>query len=806
MGKKYLISIMLLCILALMTCGTASADEYKHTLNAGTTVIDHDGANLTINNVLSQASFDPGTDVLVISGVSDMPVIINCSLNLKLDNVTIETDADHGSLVIGDVNLSDGVTVNLILANDSVNYFNHTASGAGIFVPYHGTLIIDTESGTVPGILYANGSDYHGGGDYGAGAGIGGSGSYLGHNSGDITINGGIIYAKAGAYGGSIYDISRDIGGAGSSEFYEAGSANITINGGTVSAMNYGIGGGSSVGNIGGSADVLITGGTVLVYSDYQDMLDIGSGRSGISGGTSKVQINGVSANVISFGQGIGGAVGTTSKVFYTKGSVLISDAGSYNTIITNSSDDPLYPLTFNITSTNDEPLGGVEIKHMGMPYAVTRDTDYSYLDSDSPALSKKGMATIWVDADIYTNTNITFSDDSGETFSAPGLPATVGSGSHPVVDVKRGVSTYNITLNANGGTFEGSGSTVVIEVGNDLDYNAIISFINTELTSQAPVNGGWTAKTWYKTTTSGVVSDKWESGVLSEGDILYVGWFGNITLDANGGEFGPAVFTKEFEVQQAQTFDSLTLPTVTFGSWDFNGWFHEVDSVSSEMTGVGLTDSDDKADDTDTFNVGDTIYAGWTGHAYFSPVPGAFESGTVLEADGITFKMTDIQPGENVSALVPAVSYSGFNLKGWVNDDLISWTSYFEDSGQTVSADWSRKTGGSGTGGATIVDPSNNSSGNSTNTSGTGNESGNMSAGNLSADNTSVNSSTGNTTDTQSGSGSGSSGSDVGSDESSGYEQEENTVPKFVFGFLIFLIVLIFAGVGWKYYRKNKM
>ena len=134
------------------------------------------------------------------------------------------------------------------------------------------------------------------------------------------------------------------------------------------------------------------------------------------------------------------------------------------------------------------------------------------------------------------------------------------------------------VTLDANGGAFGSLGSTVPIEVQPGQTYSNLVSLINIELAGEIPVNGAWNygvwdEDTWYIAAPGGIVDavDLLDlSGSTNpvetlfapstSGGTLYVGWFNDIFLDANGGEFGSgsSVFRIPIEVQFGQTYGDL--------------------------------------------------------------------------------------------------------------------------------------------------------------------------------------------------------------------------------------------------------
>ncbi len=284
---------------------------------------------------------------------------------------------------------------------------------------------------------------------------------------------------------------------------------------------------------------------------------------------------------------------------------------------------------------------------------------------------------------------------------------------------------TTDIELNANGGTFGDLGpetATVTIQKANTFDD---IQILITALGLAEPVNGDWTSSKWYTFASNNIVNleSKWEDGGLETGDVLYTAWLGSLTLRTNGGSVGDQ---EEAEIQSQETLEMI-LERV-FGAdlthtndWEFAGWFDEDDTADSEISDIKtvmLYDEDDigKAIPNDAvFDAEGTIYAGWTGPAVFIAEPGVFHVNEEfgIEAETVIYEMENVQPGENLQNRIPAAVYSGYRVNGWLLDGE-TWPSYFEMPSQTVTADWVQipSGGGSGTGGARVVDGDSSSSG----------------------------------------------------------------------------------------------
>ena len=349
--------------------------------------------------------------------------------------------------------------------------------------------------------------------------------------------------------------------------------------------------------------------------------------------------------------------------------------------------------------------------------------------DINASAISQVGSATHaggWSDKYWYTT-------DAPDSTTGAVSPAWAAADA-----LAAGDSLYvgwfgDIELNANGGEFldvDGlgtPGATYNVEVQAGQTYGDIsvsgTGLLDITLTAiGTPVHtGGWNERYWYVNSDSAnVVDTPWiAASPLLLGDILYVGWFGDIILNANGGEFldvdgiGTPGATYNVEVQAGQTYGDISVsstgllditltaigtPVHTTGlGWTETYWYVNSDSITSVVDTLWIA--------ADPLVLGDILYVGWFGSAFFDPTPGAFDSTVPVDSAGV-YEMTDIQPGEDVSGLVPLAARSGYTLVGWINSSSLPWNFYFDDAGETLTADWKRNpSGGSGTGSAKIVD-----------------------------------------------------------------------------------------------------
>ena len=266
---------------------------------------------------------------------------------------------------------------------------------------------------------------------------------------------------------------------------------------------------------------------------------------------------------------------------------------------------------------------------------------------------------------------------------------------------------TTEITLDANDGTFSDGDDLTIdpdtivygeVQKGQTFDAADFSAFETAVYTDSR-----WTAGYWYKSVAGNIVSTPWVNGTLFEADdVLYVGWFDDIILDANGGTFGASGNpTETVSIQAANTFTeingliatALTSKAPVYGSWTSDMWY-------TAVTG-GLVSSTDKWDASSAPVA--ALYVGWFGQATFNASPGVFLENAGLQIGPGTdeYIIAGIQPGQNVLGLIPAADLSGHRLMGWLFANSTPWSSVFGSNGQTVSADWRSNTG-TGTGGGT--------------------------------------------------------------------------------------------------------
>lgn len=317
--EKRMIVIMLLAVLSL--CMTVRVDA--------TTTHDISSGNVTCDGGEHKITGSTSKYHVTIKGSNPVVTISNTTIDMSNEN------DDDKSIEAAAISVEEGCNATLIVeGNNRLEGGNDTGIGkncgyAGINIEKGASLTIKGESGAV---LTVYGGGDHSGAERG-GAAIGsdedndmgnltiegnltinaygaveaaGIGSGFDEMAGNITINGGNIYAQGGRYAAGI--------GAGNSVGSGDGGTtqNITINGGTIEAV-----GGAQAAGIGGSDEgdvtgtIKITGGTIVATGGNQGA-GIGGGKEGY---TNAIQITGgtIAATGGQWAAGIGGgnAVGS---------------------------------------------------------------------------------------------------------------------------------------------------------------------------------------------------------------------------------------------------------------------------------------------------------------------------------------------------------------------------------------------------------------------------------------------------------------------------------------------------------------
>lgn len=237
----------------------------------------------------------------------------------------------------------------------TVTIYNGTIRAKGQYGSAIGAGAGGSEGDASTALVYIYGGNITATTDKGAGKGAGaaiGAGGSLGTGHGGAAV----IYI----YGGTIIATSEygaDIGGGGTQSAEavdDGGNGTIVIEGGTITALSGGIGGGKSIYGNGGDAEVTITGGTITAPA-------IGGGDSvSGNGGNAHVTVNGENASITLTGL-IGGGNSKSGKggdasVTMHAGNLICSAIGGGNSESGNGGN-----IT-GLTDENGEPLPGIYI------------------------------------------------------------------------------------------------------------------------------------------------------------------------------------------------------------------------------------------------------------------------------------------------------------------------------------------------------------------------------------------------------------------------------------------------------------
>ena len=236
-----------------------------------------------------------------------------------------------------------------------------------------------------------------------------------------------------------------------------------------------------------------------------------------------------------------------------------------------------------------------------------------------------------------------------------------------------------DINLNANGGT---GLSVPTFKVQPGQTYSNIESALGTASGfSGMTRSGGWDATGWYKSINSGIVTNPVAgSDTFSVGDTLYVGWFGDIALDENGGT---GISATTFEVQPGQPYSDIETAldaiaaTSSYGSWAADWWYLTLNASE-------YVDDTSMVTGTDIFNVGDTLYIGWFGDIALDENGGTGISATTFE----------VQPGQPYSdietaldAIAATSSYGSWAADWWYL--TLNASEYVDDTSMVTAADF---------------------------------------------------------------------------------------------------------------------
>ena len=383
--KKLLGLALVTALCAVLLCTGAMADEVgDFTVSGGDEGTDYSYADGVLT-ILSSKSLTISNKDANTSTKDRIVIGSDVTANLTFAGVNIELGVKDGTNGVSAVTVPSGATLNLTLADGSVNTVvgdvnkevigSKIKNGAGIEAPAGATLTINcahrgepghvcgkncgsliasgAARGTINGYAAgiggksaAGGSITIDGGNIKAtgvgGAGIGGggwndgcSGGTIEINGGNVTANGGFRSAGIGGSGDSGGSITinggvvkatgdQNQGGAGIGGGSWGDSGKITISGGTVTACGAEGGAGIGGGDGGDGSDITISGGTVMACG-AEGGAGIGGGDDGgnitISGGT-------VTACGAEGGAGIGGGNGGDGGDITISGGTVIACGG----------------------------------------------------------------------------------------------------------------------------------------------------------------------------------------------------------------------------------------------------------------------------------------------------------------------------------------------------------------------------------------------------------------------------------------------------------------------------------------------
>jgi|GEM_PF-2259287 len=412
------------------------------------------------------------------------PVIVAENLGnvtITSKNVKVYPSAKTHAMTVG-----AGTTVTLQL--DGTNHYQGHSAGSGIEVL--GNLVVASVNNSLTDSLYAKG-------EYGPGIGV-----WAFTKGGNITFNGGAVYAGGG----------RRSAGIGSSRASSDASqvGVITINGGRVTAISEGGGdtydhaAGIGVGYYGNASKnvatflpyekIVINGGYVYAQG-YGDASGIG-GIKYVNGGD--VEING--GMVVAVGKkysqvypGIGGWTSFTGKVKISGGSVNATigklNASSGDALNADYSAENAAGVKVSQWVATTDP--GLQIKGgsiTGTDYSVVLGTDYGIKDVKSDA---EGKVYFWL-ANVPTDAVATFQTNKIDLSTTAANITEAGE-----YVIANGTGTNSITVAANLGNVTIGGSNVIasamtVGAGTTVSLtgnNAVVG--NAAINGAVIVNGG---------------------------------------------------------------------------------------------------------------------------------------------------------------------------------------------------------------------------------------------------------------------------------------------------------------------------
>ena len=338
-ATHFLVIFSIICLLSLLTCGTALADEIDLTINTGNitiTVTDTNEMKIAQDGGFTYLNEEISSTVINISqtGVGSLGSSISIIGNGVLTTDPIQIKIQNLNLAPTDASpiaLKNNANVKLILDGDD-NVLKGGAIGAaglaGINIPEDCEILI-TSLGIEKKQIEAEGGSGNGAWYGSSGSGIGGNGGAYeahGEKSGIIKIENAIIYANGGY---SIWDGSGSgIGGGGGGRNNagsggNGGDSSITI---IVNSEIHAVGGFSDGGGGGGGSGIGGGGG-----GDAGPVNNLCGGNGGsITIINSEIYAVGGTGNAGGGGSGIGGGGGGYNENGGNGGSIVITDSKIY--------------------------------------------------------------------------------------------------------------------------------------------------------------------------------------------------------------------------------------------------------------------------------------------------------------------------------------------------------------------------------------------------------------------------------------------------------------------------------------------
>ena len=690
MKMKNIISITFTLILGVV--GTWAQTTLPTTPNANGEIALTGGTIYTVTPSSGNTVTINGTLVVPTTGG---PVTIYIPAGITLD-ITGANGGDGYDGIAGvendrknHYNASDHSSSTTCAQNGSVEKACGGAGGYGakpaISVPSGATLIITGE-----GTLIARGGDSGAGGNGGngqdsstsssndyAGAGGGGAGGGGGAaaaigGTGGIGGNGGngAQYVNDGLFGGSIFEVSGNSGGAGVTtglegtpmgEVYIVGNVKVSAQGGQ--ASNNGANG--SLGQTNSKRN-LFTGWQTWYYHG-------GTGGNGGFAGSTTYSIGGGGYGGYGGNGGNGGAINKSTEEGVTTAQTYTHQTANNGTLHLQN-------------TTNNTP----NLSPSGLPSSSydTSNTNTISSDAQMPSVIKTAFkvdgneiksayyGTVIGDMDVtpptktgyhftgYNSGTTQYFNENGEfvysgeyVYTHDGKSISLFSPGEIVLTPEWEPNTYTVTFNAQGGTVSPDSKSVT--------YDATYGTLPT------PTRTGYTFDGWFtEPGTSGTQITVSTTVHITADQTLHAHWTANsytVTLDANGGTGGTA--------SVSATYDSA-MPSATAPSkegYTFGGYFTEANGEGTKYYNADMSSAHiwDKANNTTT------LYAHWSANSYT----------VTLDANGGTGGTPSVSATyDNAMPSATAPTRTGYTFTGYYYND----TQYYDGS-MTSAHTWDR-------------------------------------------------------------------------------------------------------------------